>query len=705
MGDYGGLALSMVGYVVGSYFGPLGAFVGYFAGRLAGGWLFPVDSAGRLSLPAGSGASRVLINGFSQTSLTTQVPVPIVFGKTLLHGNFLSAILLGEGNKRLLATIGLGEGSLSLLQTFIAGQDFTTLTNYSAARADDKSWIEFYDNGQASAISISNTGKKKIGGSAYEGQTVVSYSIQVMGAGVVNFYLQHWSPKEGSSQTWNIKGQAEGQATPVTLVADSGFFQKYVEYEVPDDKGGSSTEKECVEGTTEIIHNVSLPYAGKWAFTLEVTQATNSGYINFDVVEIVQDTGQTVTFQYHNTAYALINMVKTAAISSGVRFNFLVTGLTSNPATALRTILEDTGFGLGVVNEIDTNSFDMAAGWCSSKGYKLNLAFLDINYGEAIQLICSSGRLLLIRTGGVYKCIPEDDSQSVAAFDEQTNILPGSLNWGYIGEEAKFNRLRIKYVDEEEDYTLQDIILEDIARIEADGYVREVTYDLSAVSSMLVAAELGNVFFKKAKFVNIWLKFSIGFKDATVEIGDIIEVTSSSLGITAKPFRILKIDENEKFGYDLYAVEHYAEIYDPDISFTDWHPEPFEPPDPGITGPPYVYITSFSQTIVPALYGYQVRVTVNYSVPDDPEFEHVELWVRPGYAVTWSLVGEDNNGNIDYLVPEAYVDYEYKLITVAPDGEKTDFNLSPASYHYPTSGPYFYPGWGGGRYGVQPWGI
>ncbi len=709
MGNYGRLALSMVGYVVGSYFGPLGSFVGYFAGSLLGGWLFPTESAGGLSLPSGAGSSRVLVTGFSQTSLTTQIPVPIVFGKVLLFGNFLSAILLGEGNQRLVATIGLGEGSLTLLQAYVDGKEFNKLTNYSASRADDKSWIEFYDDGQQSTIDIKNEGKKKIGGSAYAGQTVVSYPIKIMGVGSgneVKFYLQNFSPADGSSQTWNIKGQEENQAEEITLVTDSGFFQKYVEYEVPDDKGGSETEEEYVDGTTETTHAVSLPYAGKWTFTLEVTQATNDGYITLDVVEVLQDTGQTLTYKYNKTAYVLVNLVKTASISSGVRFNFLVTGLTSNPAIALRTILEDTSFGLGIESEIDVDSFDVAAGWCDSKGYKLNVAFLDINYGEAIQLICTSGRLLLIRTGGVYKCVPEEDSQLVALFDEESNILPGSLSWGNIGEEMKFNRLRIKYVDEEDNYTLQDIILEDIARIETDGYVREVVYDLSAVTSMLVAAELGNIFFKKARFVNIWIKFSIGFKDATVEIGDIIEVSSKSLGFSNKAFRILKIDENEQFGYDLYAVEHYAEIYDPDISFTDWHPVPFEPPDPGVTGPPYVYINSFTQEIVPVLNSYQVKVTVNYTVPSsDPEFDHVELWVRPGYASNWSLAGEDSNGNVDYIAPEPYVQYEYKLVTVSPDGEKTDFNLSPTSYHYPTSGPYFYPGWGGGRYGVQPWGI
>ncbi len=402
----------------------------------------------------------------------------------------------------------------------------------------------------------------------------------------------------------------------------------------------------------------------------------------------------------------MVNLVRTASMPSSLRFNFLVSGLSDNPAVALRTILEDANFGLNISQEIDTLSFDSAANWCTAKGYKVNVAFLDINYGEAIELICNAGRLLLIRTGGVYKCVAEEDSQTVAAFSEDINILPNSLSWGYIGQEAKFNRLRIKYVDENENYTLQDIILEDIAQIEADGYPREVTYDLSAVSSMLVAAELGNILFKKAKFVNIYIQFKIGLKDAQVEIGDIIEVSSTKLGFTDKLFRILKIDETDDFGYQIYAVEHYGQIYDPDISFTDWHPIPFEPPEPGITAPPYVYISSFTQTIIPVLQSYQVKVTVNYTVPAaDPEFDHIELWVRAGYDTVWNLAGADNTGNIDYTAPEPYVDYEYKLVTVSPAGDKTDFNLSPTSYHYPTSGPYFYPGYGGGRYGIQPWGI
>jgi len=711
MGSYGRLVLALTGYVVGSYFGPLGAALGYFGGLFAGSLLFPPKSP-QLGLPAGASSGRVLVDGFSSTTLSTQVPVPLIFGKTMLCGNILSAILLGEGNKRMVATVGLGEAPLSLLQTYVDGVEFNKLNNYAPARGDDDntSWLEFYPNGEESTITIANSGKKRIGGAAYQGETVESYPIRILGVGAgneVEFELSHWSPAAGTSQTWTIKAKERDHVEEITLVQGSGYYQKYVEYEVPDNDcdGGSHTETEPVEGITKTKHQADLPYAGEWTFTLEVSQATNNGYIIFDAVRVLQDTGQELSYRYNSTAYCLLNLVKTPAISSSLRLNFLVQGLTDNPAEALRLILEDGYFGLNIAQEIDGASFDAAANWCAVKGYKVNVAFLDISYGDAIELIRNAGRLLLIRTGGVYKCIPEDDAQPVAHFDEAENILPNTLEWGYIGEENKFNRLRIKYSDEEENYTLQDLILEDVAQIEVDGYVREVTYDLSACTSMTVAAELGNVFFKKAKYINIWVKFEIGIKDAYVEIGDIIELSSSRLGFSHKLFRILKVDETERFGYAIYAVEHYPEVYDPDISFNNWHPAPANKPEVGDVGPTTVEIIGVSQEVYPVPGGYQVRIQVSYVVPpDDPEFDHVELWVRPGYSTSWSFAGEDNTGTLGYVVPEAYVEYQLKLVTVAPDGEKTDFATSPFEYFYPVLAPYAHAGYGGGRWGVQPWG-
>ncbi len=713
MGQYGRIGLTVTGMVVGSYLGgPLAVGFGGILGTLAGSMLFPSNQGG-VGLPTNARASRSIVDGFSQTTLSTQIPVPLVFGKSLLHGNILSAILLGEGNKRLVSSVGIGEGTLTLQQLYLDGKEFNKLTNYAAARGDDnnKSWFEFYGDGQLSTINIANSGKKRIGGSGYQGDTVESYPIQILGVGAgdeVKFYIQHSFPAGGSSQSWTIKAKEQDHTEEYQLVSSSRFFEKFVVYEVPSGGCGGGTEqrKKSVEGCEETLHTASLPYEGKWIFILQVNSAGNNGYITFDAVEVLNDSGQDLAFNYHNTAYCLINLVKTASISSNLRFNFLVTGMSDNPATALRTILENGYFGLNIANEIDQDSFDSAASWCTTHGYKVNVALLDVSYANAIELIKNAGRLLLIRNAGVYKCIPEEDNTVAASFDEASDILPGSLEWGFIGKENKFNRLRVKYMDEAENYTLQDVILEDNIQIDADGYVREQTFDLSAVTSMSVAAELGNIYFKKSKFIDIYINFVIGFKDALVEVGDIVEITSGNLQFSAKEFRVLGIDEVENFGYQIYAVEHFAQIYDPLVNFNNWHPLPKKPVEPGVSAPPLVYIDSVSQEIIPLSGGgYQARMSVNYTVPgNDPAFKHVELWIRPGYSSVWEYVGINDSGNIKYSVSEAYLDYEVKLVSVSPSGEKSVFAESPNEYFYPTLAPFSTPAYGGGRWGVQPWG-
>ena len=100
--------------VVGSFLGgPAGMAIGGGIGMMAGMMLFPADLGSGTGLSSKAAGSRAIVDGFAQTTLSTQVPVPLVFGKALLHGNVLSAILLGGGNSRMVATIG-----------FIAGLQF-----------------------------------------------------------------------------------------------------------------------------------------------------------------------------------------------------------------------------------------------------------------------------------------------------------------------------------------------------------------------------------------------------------------------------------------------------------------------------------------------------------------------------------------------------------------------------------------------------
>ena len=288
MGDFGGSAGGIIGYAVGSFYGPFGAAAGYALGRYLGSAIFSSPTGGGgmgLTYPDERRKKTVLVDGFGQTTLSTQEPVPIVFGKTMLHGNMISAYQLGESNRRLVTAVALGEGELSLYDLWVDGVSFNKLTNFAAARGDDagSSWFEFYSSGQAAQITLSNSGVKSIGQSASAGEEIVTYSIHVLGTAQVSFKLRHYASQEGSSQTWSLSGKEENDSVFTTFFTRSRTFQEYVEYTytvvVPDDCGEYHTEEKRkrlpVEGVTETEETVQITTPGKWIFKLEVSSASN----------------------------------------------------------------------------------------------------------------------------------------------------------------------------------------------------------------------------------------------------------------------------------------------------------------------------------------------------------------------------------------------------------------------------------------------
>ncbi|MFQ5645909.1 MAG: phage tail protein [bacterium] len=709
MGSFQGKIGGITGYMVGTLFslagGPLGMLSGLFMPLGVGG-----DLSGSSS---GRGKGIVQVDGFGQTTLSSQEPVPIVFGETMLSGNITSAYLLGDNNNRLVTAICLGEAPLTLKNLWVDGRLFNTLENFAASRGNDQtnSWFEFYANGEAASISIANSGRKHIGNTAYEGNSVETYPISLLG-GVspqVRIDLTHYAPAAGSAQSWVIKAKEENDVDFITLGSYSQYFIDYVEYQVAPGgscfgSGGMDTKYSPVESTTRTSHTFTLSGFGKWTIRLEVTAADNAGFIIFEAVEVINDSGALIQYNYPNTAYCLINLVKTASISRSLSFYQEVSGYTDNPATALKNILEDPDIGLNISSELDDNSFIAAAGFCDSKGYTLDLAFLDINFGEALKMIMHCGRLMLIRTGGVYKCLPEEDSAVTVSFDTASNIIPGSLEWHSINKDEKFNRLRVKYADSQENYTIQDLILEDIAQIESDGYVREEVLDLRGVTSMAKAADLGNISLKKSKFINIYVSFEIGLKDALVEIGDIIQLTASDLNFTDKQFRVVKIEETGNFGYKIYATEHFSQIYDSDITVNNWHPQSLDFGGLDSLGVSQLSIDQISQSVGVKNKGYYSIIDITYTVPAEG-FDHAELWARPLFQGNPVFVNISDNGTFTYYPPEAYVPYEFRLVAVDKERNKSDISQAPRRTFYPNLAPYSTPGYGGGRYGIQPYGY
>lgn len=341
-------------------------------------------------------------------------------------------------------------------------------------------------------------------------------------------------------------------------------------------------------GSEILIEALALPEGTKAIAEVKKVKligGTASASMNFKPLY-----SETKSYNY-SVGYAIINLIKNDRISGNPRFTFDITGASNNPAQNLLEIYEGGGeyFGKGIniPNEIDRDSFLTAIDFCNAEGFECDMAALDPSYGEIEKALLDAGSLLRIETGGIYKLIPETDTQVAAelhATDDykKDRIIRGSWALETIDETQKFNVLRITYPDAEEDFIQRDIVIDVTGEVDTENgvlpqmyendalinindsefdFLRSSTYNFPAVTSRSQALRLGIQKFKKQNLGNLGFSFAVSIKDTYLEKEDIVSVFIDELGFTGKQFRIRRIKENQDFGFGLICSEHFSEMY------------------------------------------------------------------------------------------------------------------------------------------------
>ncbi len=706
MGVVGRLAATAGGYIA---FGPWGALAGSFIGSMV--FTMPQPSVVRpqQDVPM-TGAN----DGFQSTTVSGNVPVPVCFGSCMVFGNIVKGYLLGDNNNRMLCAVALaehlGNPDPVLMDVWVGDKRITELSNYSGSRADDATWFEFYPDGSGTTVNVTNVGRKMIGQVLSDGEEFVSYAIEVLGTADVTVDINHYSPAAGSQQSWSIHYKNGDDGEWQLLGSYSQFFRKEVVYEVPDSCGGTDTKVEYVEGYTRTSHSFT-GLKGELYFRVTLTSATNGGNILWEDVNITSDTGADVPFTFPGTTFLLVNLVRTPEITSQ-DFKILANFGRDNPAAAIRFLLEDRDRGLGMGSEIDMVSFDDAAVWCNLNGRSCHVCFSNIHFDQAVGMLLQAAGLILIKTGGVFKLVPDKASLPVTTIDTSTDVLPGSFSFGAKDYQKRWNRLRCKYIDSQENYTEQDLLIEDTAQLDHDRALREATVDLTPINSMGLAQQRLTELFNQSVLNNIWVKFAVGIRMSRLEPGDVFTLVNDDIGWTAaadKRFRVISmdeiVDENGKFGYQISAELHDPAAYLQNIVWDAWHPDPWQPPATEGNALAPVMIDSISHDVIPNGALSQCLVTVAYTVPSDPTFSHVELWAASEVDDRWHYAGDDNSGFAEWIVPESWIWWKFALVAVDSNGRKTDLTTAPFSLYYPETSPVWSPGFGGGRYGAQPYGA
>jgi len=253
---------------------------------------------------------------------------------------------------------------------------------------------------------------------------------------------------------------------------------------------------------------------------------------------------------------------------------------TSNPAWCLLDYLTNERYGKGLsINEIDLQSFYDASLICETQvtpysgGDDINIfdsnAVLDTSKKtlENVRELLKGCRGYLPYTQGTYKLVIETTGTASITLTEDDII--GGYQLSSPSKNEKYNRVIVSYVDPDRNWQTNEIQwppIDDSGLPSADqhatmkasdgGFLLEGRFDFGKViTSPYQAEEMAEVILRRTR-ESIRLSINVSFSAYDLSIGDIVNVTHTSLGFSNKPFRILSMKFNADYTLGLDLVEH-----------------------------------------------------------------------------------------------------------------------------------------------------
>jgi len=256
----------------------------------------------------------------------------------------------------------------------------------------------------------------------------------------------------------------------------------------------------------------------------------------------------------------------------------------TNPAWCLLDYLTNARYGKGLaVTEIDLQSFYDASLICETQvtpysgGSDINI--FDINTAidtsrsilDNVREFLKGCRGYLPYNAGKYNLIIETTGTASITLTED-NII-GGYSLSTPTKNDRYNRVIVGYVNPERNYQVDEVQFPPIddsglpsadqhATMKADdaGFLLEGRFSFSTITSQYQAEEMAEVILRRSREA-LSLGISVDFNGYDLAIGDIVNITHSSIGFSAKPFRVIGITFNQDLTVGLSLVEYQASHY------------------------------------------------------------------------------------------------------------------------------------------------
>ena len=256
----------------------------------------------------------------------------------------------------------------------------------------------------------------------------------------------------------------------------------------------------------------------------------------------------------------------------------------TNPAFCILDYLRNSRYGKGLTTtDIDLQSFRDASQVAVTQVTPYSGAS-DINIFDCNAVLDTSKKIIentriLLRgcrgflpyTGGKYKLVLETTGSASITLTEDD--IFGGFSLASEDKNNKYNRVICSFVNPDRNFQVDEVQfppIDDSGLASADqhatmktadgGFLLEGRFDFQTLTSPYQAEEMAEVILRRSREA-LKLNLNAGGKAYDLAIGDIVAITHSSIGFSAKNFRVNSITFNEDFTVGLNLIEHQDSHY------------------------------------------------------------------------------------------------------------------------------------------------
>jgi hypothetical protein len=179
---------------------------------------------------------------------------------------------------------------------------------------------------------------------------------------------------------------------------------------------------------------------------------------------------------------------------------------------------------------------------------------------DNVRALLTSCRGMLVFSGGKYRLVL-DVATTASSFGFTESNITGSWVISQAGKRAKYNRVTAGFYNPAKKWQPDLAMVESTAlRATDNGLILEAKIDLPFTANSYRAQNIGQLTLNQSRY-GLVVKFSAFQEGLRCEVGDVVPITHSTPGWSAKLFRIMQIEIKDNDEVYVVAREYSASVY------------------------------------------------------------------------------------------------------------------------------------------------